>query len=134
MIENTTYLTIRDAGIGISRPEFEYTIRFEDGEQMLQNLCRRPLIETRSKIRWVTCSGKSLSLREKIKGRFWQRWNWQWKSVELLSGLAKKFQANIPNSYLAKHPLSLTSSTGSNANYTGFSHCLKSIMLTRVTG
>ena len=39
------YLTIKGKTEGISRPEFEYAIPLEDAALMLENLCKKPLIE-----------------------------------------------------------------------------------------
>jgi adenylate cyclase len=45
------YLTIKGLTEGFSRPEYEYAIPAEDAQEMLDNLCDRPLIEkTRYKI------------------------------------------------------------------------------------
>jgi adenylate cyclase len=44
------YLTIKGKTEGISRLEFEYAIPLEDAAIMLENLCKKPLIE---KIRWI---------------------------------------------------------------------------------
>jgi adenylate cyclase len=44
---NEAFLTIKGAAEGISRREFEYAIPVADAEQMLEHLCRRPLIEKR---------------------------------------------------------------------------------------
>jgi len=39
------FLTIKGATKGISRPEYEYEIPVQDANEMLENLCERPLIE-----------------------------------------------------------------------------------------
>jgi len=39
------YLTIKGGMTGITRSEFEYEIPLEDANQMLDELCQRPLIE-----------------------------------------------------------------------------------------
>jgi adenylate cyclase len=39
------FLTIKGAPEGIGRPEYEYEIPIEDGDEMLDQLCLRPLIE-----------------------------------------------------------------------------------------
>ncbi len=39
------WLNIKSATIGAQRDEFEYPIPFEDGKHLLQQLCRKPLIE-----------------------------------------------------------------------------------------
>ena len=45
------YLTIKGKTENATRTEFEYEIPYEDATQMLDNLCRRPLIEkTRYKL------------------------------------------------------------------------------------
>lgn len=41
------YLTIKGGGAGISRREFEYRIPVPDALEMLEHLCRKPLIEKR---------------------------------------------------------------------------------------
>jgi CYTH domain-containing protein len=46
------YLTIKGKTEGISRQEFEYVIPLEDAALMLENLCKKPLIE---KIRHRIC-------------------------------------------------------------------------------
>jgi adenylate cyclase len=42
---NEAWLTIKGQARGMSRPEFEYPIPRADAEQILANLCRKPLIE-----------------------------------------------------------------------------------------
>lgn len=39
------YLTVKGAMTGVTRTEFEYEIPLEDANQMLDELCQRPLIE-----------------------------------------------------------------------------------------
>ena len=39
------YLTIKGANNGISRLEFEYEIPFDEANEMLDNLCKKPLID-----------------------------------------------------------------------------------------
>jgi adenylate cyclase len=39
------FLTIKGGNIGATRLEFEYQIPFDDAEEMLANLCLKPLIE-----------------------------------------------------------------------------------------
>jgi CYTH domain-containing protein len=39
------YLTIKGLTVGATRLEFEYTIPVDDAEQMLDELCEKPLIE-----------------------------------------------------------------------------------------
>lgn len=39
------YLTIKGASVGAARVEYEYEIPSRDAEEMLDNLCERPLIE-----------------------------------------------------------------------------------------
>jgi adenylate cyclase len=39
------YLTIKGKAEGISRPEFEYPIPLEEATIMLENFCKKPLIE-----------------------------------------------------------------------------------------
>ena len=51
-IDDKGFLTIKGASIGISRSEFEYEIPIDDGKQMLELLCEKPLIEKyRTKIK-----------------------------------------------------------------------------------
>jgi len=48
------YLTIKGLTVGISRAEYEYAIPAEEAQEMLDNLCDRPLIEkTRYKIEFA---------------------------------------------------------------------------------
>ena len=49
------YLTIKGATTGITRPEFEYEIPLADANQMLDELCQKPLIE---KIRYEVQMGR----------------------------------------------------------------------------
>lgn len=44
-IGDTGYLTIKGISVGATRLEFEYEIPGADAEQMLDELCERPLIE-----------------------------------------------------------------------------------------
>jgi adenylate cyclase len=44
---DAAWLTIKSGTQGISRREFEYPIPLADADEMLQHLCRRPLIEKR---------------------------------------------------------------------------------------
>lgn len=39
------YLTIKGLTVGVSRSEFEYQIPAEEANQMLDNLCEKPIIE-----------------------------------------------------------------------------------------
>lgn len=39
------YLTVKGKNVGATRPEFEYGIPLSDAEEMLSNLCQRPIIE-----------------------------------------------------------------------------------------
>jgi adenylate cyclase len=45
IIGDRAYLTIKSPNVGNSRSEYEYPIPLEDGKEMLDNLCDRPLIE-----------------------------------------------------------------------------------------
>lgn len=45
IIEEKGYVTIKGKGTGITRPEFEYEIPFDDARFLLDNLCYQPLIE-----------------------------------------------------------------------------------------
>jgi CYTH domain-containing protein len=45
VIGDRGYLTIKGPRVGISRAEFEYEIPLEDAEEILTNLCAKPLIE-----------------------------------------------------------------------------------------
>lgn len=44
-ISDKAYLTIKGITVGASRTEFEYEIPVMDAEEMLDNLCEKPLIE-----------------------------------------------------------------------------------------
>lgn len=47
------YITIKGSSTGISRAEYEYLIPCKDAQEMLDNLCDRPLIEkTRYKLQF----------------------------------------------------------------------------------
>ncbi|MEJ2379872.1 MAG: CYTH domain-containing protein [Gammaproteobacteria bacterium] len=47
------HLNIKSATLGIERQEYEYEIPLADAQEMLDRLCRRPLIEkTRYKVRY----------------------------------------------------------------------------------
>jgi len=48
------YLTIKGKTVGASRAEYEYEIPLQDAEEMLDTLCRRPLIE---KVRYKVNQG-----------------------------------------------------------------------------
>ncbi|APZ42670.1 CYTH domain-containing protein [Acidihalobacter ferrooxydans] len=53
--DTDAYLNIKSASLGIERLEYEYTIPLADAHEMLDQLCRRPLIEkTRH---WVEHAG-----------------------------------------------------------------------------
>ena len=39
------YITIKGLGNGIARPEYEYEIPFKDAVEMLEQLCKKPIIE-----------------------------------------------------------------------------------------
>lgn len=45
VIEDRGYLTIKGKTVGATRAEYEYVIPVEDAHAMLDNLCKRPLIE-----------------------------------------------------------------------------------------
>ena len=49
-VEEKAFLTIKGAGDGLSRPEYEYEIPLSDGQELLETLCEQPLIE---KIRYL---------------------------------------------------------------------------------
>lgn len=44
-IDDKGYLTIKGISVGATRKEFEYSIPLEDAQNMLDDLCERPLIE-----------------------------------------------------------------------------------------
>ena len=44
-INDQAYLTIKGITVGASRAEFEYEIPVADAEELLDNLCEKPLIE-----------------------------------------------------------------------------------------
>ena len=50
-IEGNGFLTIKGIAKGIKRPEYEYKIPVEDANEILDYLCKRPLIE---KKRYIT--------------------------------------------------------------------------------
>lgn len=51
-INDKAFLTIKGIPIGVTRKEFEYEIPFNEGEVMLNELCKQPIIEkNRYKIR-----------------------------------------------------------------------------------
>lgn len=43
--DNKGFLTIKDRAIGLTRSEFEYEIPYEDAQQILQDICEKPIIE-----------------------------------------------------------------------------------------
>ena len=43
-VEERAFLTIKGAGDGVSRPEYEYEIPVGDGQELLDTLCEHPLI------------------------------------------------------------------------------------------
>lgn len=43
--DDEAYLNIKSATLGISRSEYEYTIPLRDAQELLDTLCRRPLLE-----------------------------------------------------------------------------------------
>ncbi len=45
IMDTQGYLTIKGKGQGLARSEYEYEIPLDDAEEMLQQLCRKPLIE-----------------------------------------------------------------------------------------
>lgn len=45
IIEKQGYLTIKSTTVGYTRAEFEYPIPVDDAQEMLDNLCVKPLIE-----------------------------------------------------------------------------------------
>jgi len=49
-VEERAFLTVKGPGDGLSRPEYEYEIPVADGQELLDTLCERPLIE---KIRYL---------------------------------------------------------------------------------
>lgn len=54
LVGNQGYLTLKGKSVGFSRAEYEYPISPEDAQEMLDNLCDRPLIEkTRYKINFA---------------------------------------------------------------------------------
>ncbi|NJK57024.1 MAG: CYTH domain-containing protein [Pleurocapsa sp. SU_5_0] len=44
-VDKQAYLTIKSKAIGYTRAEFEYLIPVDDAQEMLNNLCLKPLIE-----------------------------------------------------------------------------------------
>ncbi len=53
-VEEKAFLTVKGAGDGLSRPEYEYEIPVTDGQELLDTLCQQPLIE---KIRYLVHHG-----------------------------------------------------------------------------
>lgn len=111
VVENTGFLTIKGLSIGISRPEFEYIIPIEDAEQMLQNLCDRPLIEkTRSKIKVGDLLWEVDEFEGENKGLILAEVELtdENQAVELPNWIGKEVSGDprYSNSYLAKHPFS----------------------------
>jgi len=45
IVEDKAYLAIKGSDTGVSRLEFEYEIPVKEAEEMLENLCSKPLIE-----------------------------------------------------------------------------------------
>ncbi len=45
IIDKEAFLTIKGAATGFSRSEYEYRIPYEDGLEMLHELCQKPIIE-----------------------------------------------------------------------------------------
>jgi len=45
LVGNKGFLTLKNKGNGLTRDEFEYEIPFEDAEEILENMCKKPLIE-----------------------------------------------------------------------------------------
>jgi len=41
------YLTLKNATVGFARNEYEYEIPLADAEEMLETMCRKPIIEKR---------------------------------------------------------------------------------------
>ncbi|HPC36546.1 MAG TPA: CYTH domain-containing protein [Candidatus Marinimicrobia bacterium] len=39
------FLTIKGINVGAVRPEFEYEIPFQDAEQILENICEKPILD-----------------------------------------------------------------------------------------
>ncbi|NLM10105.1 MAG: CYTH domain-containing protein [Clostridiaceae bacterium] len=45
IVEDKAYLTIKGSSTGFSRPEYEYEIPLKDADEILKNLCIKPVIE-----------------------------------------------------------------------------------------
>ena len=43
--QSQAFLTVKSKPVGITRSEFEYSIPLEDGNEMLQHLCIKPILE-----------------------------------------------------------------------------------------
>jgi adenylate cyclase len=43
--DDEAYLNVKSATLGISRKEYEYTIPLQDAQELLDTLCRKPLLE-----------------------------------------------------------------------------------------
>jgi len=62
IVEDKAYLTIKGIANSFSRDEFEYAIPLEDAQEMMRNICEKPIIE---KIRYrVTYANKLWEIDE----------------------------------------------------------------------
>lgn len=111
VVENTGYLTIKGLSIGLSRAEFEYIIPVEEAEQMLQDLCDRPLIEkTRYKINVGDLLWEVDEFEGENKGLILAEVELtdENQTIELPNWIGKEVSGDprYYNSYLTKHPFS----------------------------
>lgn len=45
IVDNKGFITIKDKGSNLSRSEFEYEIPYMEAEEILDNICEKPIIE-----------------------------------------------------------------------------------------
>ncbi|NET34716.1 MAG: CYTH domain-containing protein [Cyanothece sp. SIO1E1] len=103
------YLTIKGPSVGISRAEFEYAIPVGEAEQMLQDICRRPLIEkTRYKIAYCDLVWEVDEFMGENAGLILAEVELTdpHQAVQLPDWIGKEVSGNPRyfNSYLVKHP------------------------------
>jgi CYTH domain-containing protein len=109
LIDDKAYLTIKGINVGIARVEFEYEIPAKEAEQILLNLCEKPVIEKlRYTIKYIDhlwtvdefkAENEGLILAEielKSEQEYFEKPNWLGKEVSS--------DLRYYNSYLIKHP------------------------------
>jgi len=109
IVEDRAYLTIKGPSTGFSRLEYEYDIPVKDADEMLEKLCRKPIIE---KYRYkVEYKGFTWEIDEFLK----ENEGLIVAEIELESedqdfpvpgfiGEEVTFDRRYRNSYLASHP------------------------------